>query len=128
MSKRKGSGYERELLRMFFENGFSGVRAAGSGSSSMPSPDLVIGRFGSVLAFEVKSTVDDFVYISNEQLSNLLTFSSVFGAKPLVAVKFIGRGWRFFDVPELNSKNLRFSFDSSKVVFENFLSKSLNEF
>jgi len=128
MSKRKGSGYERELLRMFFDNGFSGVRVAGSGCSSMPSPDLVIGREGNVLAVEVKSTINDFVYISEEQLSNLVQFSNVFGAKPLVAVKFISRGWRFFDVPELTAKNARFSFNNSKRVFENFLTKKLNEF
>ena len=128
MSKRKGSGYERELLRMFFDSGFSGVRVAGSGCSSMPSPDLVIGKNGSALAVEVKSTINDFVYISQEQLSNLLSFANVFGAKPMVAVKFISKGWRFFDVPELNSKHSRFSFNDSKIVFENFLSKNLNEF
>ncbi|MBR9679084.1 MAG: hypothetical protein GON13_02345, partial [Nanoarchaeota archaeon] len=61
MSKSKGSIYERELLRMFFDSGFSGVRVAGSGCSSMPSPDLVIGRDGGVLAVEVKATVNDFV-------------------------------------------------------------------
>ena len=128
MSKKKGSSYERELLKMFFDSGFSGVRVAGSGSSSFPSPDLVIGRGGESFAFEVKSTVNDYVYVSKAQLENLLLFSSVFGAEPLVAVKFISRGWRFFSVPELSSKNVRFSFNSDSRVFENFLSKSLNDF
>jgi Holliday junction resolvase len=128
MSKSKGGVYERELLRLFFDNGFSGVRVAGSGASSMPSPDLVIGRAGEVLAFEVKSTVNDYVYISKAQLDNLLSFSHVFGAKPLVAVKFINRGWRFFEAPEIDSKNARFSFSDSSIFFENFLSKNLNYF
>ena len=128
MSKSKGGVYERELLRLFFESGFSGVRVAGSGASSIPSPDLVIGRDGRVLAFEVKSTVKDYVYISKSQLNNLLDFSRVFGAKPLVAVKFINRGWRFFEIPEISSKNTRFSFSDSSIFFENFLSKNLNDF
>jgi Holliday junction resolvase len=128
MSKSKGSIYERELLHLFFDSGFSGVRVAGSGASSIPSPDLVIGRAGQVLAFEVKSTVSDYVYISKSQLNNLLSFSKVFGARPLVAVKFINRGWRFFEVPETSSKNVRFSFSESSLFFENFLSKNLNEF
>ncbi len=128
MSKRKGSNYERELLHMFFESGFHGVRVAGSGSSSLPSPDLIVGRFGFSIAIEVKATSKPAVYVSSEQLNNLMKFASGFGARPVVAVKFIGRGWHFFDVPKTDSKTVGFKDSDSCFFFENFLSKKLDEF
>ncbi len=120
MSKRKGGIYERELLDLFFSSGYGGVRVAGSGCSKHPSPDIVVGGSGRFFAFEVKSTRNDFVYISNEQLSDLRCFAECFGCTPLVAVKFIKVGWRFFSIPVLDKNNYRFDLNMDGMVFNSF--------
>ena len=42
--KSKGSKAERELISMFWKKGFAAMRAAGSGSTHHPSPDIVAGN------------------------------------------------------------------------------------
>ncbi|PIO00614.1 Holliday junction resolvase [archaeon CG10_big_fil_rev_8_21_14_0_10_43_11] len=120
MSKRKGSIYERELLAQFHERGFSGVRVAGSGSSQFPSPDLVVGKDARVFAVEVKATRKKSVYVANEQLTQLMLFAKNFGCTPLIGVKFIGFGWRFFP-PHINveKKLTRFCKQDSTIDHEN---------
>ncbi len=126
MSKRKGSSYERELLSLLHDSGFSGVRVAGSGSSKFPSPDIVAGRSGSVFAIEVKATSSDFVYISNDQIGQLLGFASNFGCSPLIGVKFIGFGWRFFPpVKEVDKKNTCFHKNDSLADFQHLFENVL---
>jgi len=127
MSKRKGSNYERELLEMFHSTGFNGLRAAGSGSSRFPSPDLLVGRNGEVFAIEVKATSKEFVYVSEGQLSELLQFSQNLNATPLICVKFIGKGWRFFNHPR-ESKSHRFSLVDNGFSMDWFTNKHLNDF
>jgi len=55
MNKAKGSRAERELLAMFWENNFGGYRSAGSGSTPLPSPDILVGNGKKYLAIECKS-------------------------------------------------------------------------
>ena len=56
MSKKKGNRTERELMNMFFDTGTHiCLRAAGSGSTPLPCPDLLVGGKGSVLAIECKA-------------------------------------------------------------------------
>ena len=69
MSKAKGSRAERELLGMFWENNFAGYRAAGSGSTPLPSPDLLVGNGKRYLAIECKSLKSKAKYLEEEQIS-----------------------------------------------------------
>jgi Holliday junction resolvase - archaeal type len=41
--KSKGSKAERDLIHLFWSKGFAAMRAAGSGSSQHPSPDILAG-------------------------------------------------------------------------------------
>lgn len=124
MSKRKGSVYERELLSLFHGIGFSGVRVAGSGCSSFPSPDLVVGSLGKSFSVEVKATKNDFVYVNNEQIQQLLEFSANFGSTPLIGVKFIGKGWRFFSpLKNIDNKNTVFRIADSSYELNDVIRK-----
>ena len=97
--KAKGSKGERELIKFPNESGWSAIRAAGSGSSIYPSPDILAGNAIRRLAIECKVTKENKKYFTNEEIEQLLTFSRNFGAESWVAVKFPNDDW-FFLIPE----------------------------
>lgn len=97
MTKRKGTAAERELLHKLWRNGFAVVRAAGSGSISWPNPDLIAVKNSVNYAIECKSTSKEFLYITDSQIDQLTEFSQLANAKPVIAIKFLNKGWRFFE-------------------------------
>ena len=97
--KAKGSKGERELVKFFNENEFSCIRAAGSGSSIYPSPDILAGNAIRRLAIECKVTKDQKKYFQNAEIEQLETFSRNFGAESWVGVKFPDQDW-YFLMPE----------------------------
>lgn len=100
-SKAKGSRAERELLAMFWENNFAGYRAAGSGSTPLPSPDLLVGNGKRYLAIECKSLKSKSKYLEETQIRELLKFSRIFGAEPWVGLRFNNIGWYFIHPKKL---------------------------
>ena len=101
MSKAKGSRLERELINMFFDTGnHIALRAAGSGSTPLPSPDLVVGGKGRVLAIECKSGKKA-RYITKKQIEELKIFSEKFGAEPWLAARFNNVEWLFLTMEDL---------------------------
>jgi Holliday junction resolvase len=108
-SKRKGTRYERELLHMFYDNGFMPVRIAGSGSVSIPSVDLIVGKAGLVFAIECKSLKKGTKYIDREKINQLLYFANMFGAIPIVGMRFDRRGWFFLEVKDIRESGSCFA-------------------
>lgn len=100
-SKSKGTRYERELLHMFYDNGFMPVRIAGSGNVSIPSVDLLVGRKGMVFAIECKSVKGRSKYVEKEKIEQLKLFADMFGATPLLGIRFDRIGWFFMKVDKL---------------------------
>ena len=93
--KAKGSAAERELVAMFWaQEGWAALRIAGSGRMNFPSPDVLAGNGSQVFAIECKSTKHKLQYIDAEQIQQLKDFAAIFGAKPIVAVKFSTK-WHF---------------------------------
>jgi len=116
---RRGVSEERELVRRLDGLGFAVLRAPSSGSSTkLDRPDLVAGRRGLIIAFEVKTTHRKTLYARKESMEQLTRFSEKFGAKPLLAVKFKGvhRGWLL-----LEPKNLTQTGKGYKVTLRNAL-------
>ncbi|WP_048056065.1 Holliday junction resolvase Hjc [Pyrococcus sp. ST04] len=99
---RKGANSERELIKMLEKHGFAVVRSAGS-----KKVDLVAGNGKKFLCIEVKSTKKDKIYIKKEDIERLVSFSRKFGGIPVLAVKFIGNGWKFMNVEKIET--IRFS-------------------
>ena len=91
MRYRRGASAERELIHELEARGFAVVRSAGS-----KKVDVVAGNGKLYLCIEVKSTRGRKLYLKAEDLEKLLSFSARFGCVPVVAVKFVGYGWRFF--------------------------------
>lgn len=102
MSKRKGTRYERELFHLFHDSGnFMPVRAAGSGSTTIPAPDLIVGSKDKTLAIECKALKKGTKYFKEGEIEQLLEFSKRFGAQPIVAMRFDNKGWFFVNANKI---------------------------
>jgi len=112
MANRKGDRAERELIHMFFDTGnFMPLRVAGSGSTTLPSPDILVGGLGRVFAIECKSSKNK-KYIRKEQVDELVEFSNKFGAEAWIGMRFNVKGWFFIKVEDLQiSKGNSYAID-----------------
>ncbi|MBN1175011.1 Holliday junction resolvase [Candidatus Woesearchaeota archaeon] len=108
-SKAKGTQAERDLIHKFWDSGWAAMRAAGSGSSQYPSPDIVAGKYGRRLAIECKITKETKKYFPSEEIRLLNYFSKTFCAEAWVAVKFPKLDWMFFNPEDLNEAGNSFS-------------------
>jgi Holliday junction resolvase len=99
--KQKGTYAERELVKMLWERGFACVRAAGSGSGPLPSPDVIASNGKTTLAFECKFFSADYILLNYSQIAQLVEFSQRFGADPWIAVRYEGKEWRFLDMARI---------------------------
>ncbi len=101
-AKSKGSKAERELLHMFWDtNVWAAIRAPGSGSVPLPSPDILASNTKRYLAIECKSVREPKKYFPNEEIDQLTTFAKKFGAEPWVGVRFDREGWFFLRPKDL---------------------------
>lgn len=99
--KSKGSKAERDLIHLFWSKGFAAMRAAGSGSTQHPSPDVVAGNGKLFFAFECKSSHDKTKYLTKDEITQLDLFANSFGARAFVAMKFDGEPWYFLRLTNL---------------------------
>jgi Holliday junction resolvase len=100
-NKHKGSNAERELLKIFTENGWRAARVAGSGVNDDSPCDLIAGNPSKKLAVECKTTRKKTQYITKEQMQDFLIFSEMMGLKPIIAIKFLREGWLFVDPKQM---------------------------
>jgi len=116
--KARGCDYERKLVHLLQSKGFYSVRVAGSGCMRYPSPDILASNGCRLIAFEVKSSQDDKVYLRYKDLNDLLEFSEGFKAEPWFAVHLRSKGWFFKPAKELqNQKVLRISEENTHRHF-----------
>jgi holliday junction resolvase Hjr len=100
-NKSKGSNAERELYQMFVDNHYRAVRVAGSGVMENADCDIIAGKKGKKYCIEAKSSKKPVKYISKEQINNFITFSEIFGLKPIIAVRFNRLGWFFLNPKDM---------------------------
>ncbi len=101
MGKRKGSNAERELAHMFFKHEWAALRAAGSGSTSLPAPDILAGNGKRYLAIECKSIKDKKKYFPEEEIQQLRKFADSFGAEPWIGMRFDFFKWFFIHLDDI---------------------------
>lgn len=118
MGKVKGSRAERELMHLFYSTGkFMPCRIAGSGSTPLPAPDLVVGGMNRVLAIECKSGKGR-RDINAKQIEELKLFSKVFGAEPILGVRFDNMPWYFLKLENIGKTSGKNYFVDEKLVLE----------
>jgi len=125
--KTKGSNAERELIHLFWSNGWAPIRVAGSGSAPIPNPDVIAGNGLRRVAVEAKSSGKSAIYIEKNGIKELERFCLLFGAEPWVGVRFNKEKWYFLKTNELNEsdKNFVISLNFAKekgVLFETLIS------
>lgn len=128
-TKAKGSRAERELFHSLWDEGFAVIRAAGSGSTTKPSPDLLAGNGKKTLAIECKSLKAEKKYFTQEEIQQLLLFAETFGAEAWLALRFDKKGWYFFEakaIQKSKGENFLVSFSQLQregLQFEEFVGK-----
>jgi len=100
-TKSRGTNAERDLVHKFWAANWACFRAAGSGSSKHPTPDLIAGNNRRKLAIEVKLTTEDKKYFTREEIDDLKLFGDMFGAESWVAIKFFKEPWIFMHLEDL---------------------------
>lgn len=128
--KAKGSNAERELVKMFWSNGFAALRAAGSGSARHPCPDVIARNRIRTIAVECKSTKELKKYLNFEDINQLKEFSSKFGAEPWIGVRFDILKWYFLSLEDLEKTENGYviSIECAKkkgVIFEELICDSI---
>lgn len=122
-AKAKGSFAERELIHQLHDENWGIIRSAGSGSTPLPSTDIIAGNGKRVLAIECKSLRHTTKYFYPEEIDQLVLFSSRFGAEAWLGIRFDRIGWYFVKPEHLEkSKNGNFniSLERAKSVGLNF--------
>lgn len=126
---RKGKGIktERELIHLFWKQGWAAIRVAGSGSNHYPSPDVLAGNGVKCLAIECKSSGETRRYLTKEEVENLISFSKTFGAEPWIGVRFNTLPWYFLPASDLQKTDKHFVVDREQIkqqwlLFEELLS------
>ncbi|RLF81495.1 Holliday junction resolvase [Thermococci archaeon] len=117
MRYRKGASAERELIKRLEKEGFAVLRSAGS-----KKVDIVAGNGKLYLCIEVKTTKNDKIYLSEDEVEKVKSFASTFGGKGIIAIKFINNGWYFFEVEKLkkSGKNYRITLQIAKHKAKTF--------
>ena len=99
--KAKGANAERELVHKFWQEGWAAARMAGSGSTTLPCPDLIVGNALKTLTIECKVTTQRTQYFSQKEIEDLEHFARRLNAEPWVAVKFNRDAWYFVPIHDL---------------------------
>jgi len=93
----KGAKFERALVHDFWERGWSAMRSAGSGNTSLLSPDVIAAKDGEMILIECKSTGREKLNIKKSIIS-LYEFSKISGGRAYIAVKFLRKEPRFYEI------------------------------
>lgn len=123
MSKRKGNKTERELIHMLHDAEWGIIRSAGSGSTPLPSTDVVAGDGSRVLAIECKALKYTTKYFYPDEIEQLEVFSRRFGAEPWIGLRFDREEWYFVQPKDLKSTkngNFNMSLAQARIVGRTF--------
>ncbi len=129
-TKNKGSNAERQLIKMLWESGYAAVRAAGSGSTRFPSPDVIASNKIRTIAFECKASKNLKKYLTEEEVKQLKEFSNIFGAEPWIGIKYDKLPWYFITTEDLkktpNGYVISIEIATNKgLLFEELINESI---
>ena len=112
----KGANAERELIHALFDKGLAVLRVAGSGTTSLPSPDVVAMRPGLGIAIECKAWSKAYLHISLAQMSELEIWSKRAGTDFYVAWKIPRKGWFFLKPEQFNKTDKAYNISRKKAL------------
>jgi len=119
--KSVGTKGERDILKMFWDNGWAAVRTPGSGSARFPSPDIIAGKKDRRMVIEAKITKENKKYFEEKEIRELKYFGNLFGAEIWVAVRFKGENWFFINIEDLIFSGKSYSIDKENAKMKGLL-------
>ena len=121
---QKGSGAERELIHIFSENGYSVIRAAGSGVSQTSPPDIIVMKKSRQFALECKVWDSARIAIPHDKFHALKQWEENTGITTMMAWKIPYKGWKFIYLQQLEENPKSYSITLNKAEA---MGKSLEE-
>jgi len=119
--KSVGTKGERDILKMFWDNGWAAVRTPGSGSARFPSPDIIAGKKDRRMVIEAKITKENKKYFEEKEIRELKYFGNLFGAEIWVAIRFKGENWFFINIEDLIFSGKSYSVDKENAKMKGLL-------
>ena len=119
--KSVGTKGERDILKMFWDNGWAAVRTPGSGSARFPSPDIIAGKKDRRMVIEAKITKENKKYFEEKEIRELKYFGNLFGAEIWVAIRFKGENWFFINIEDLIFSGKSYSIDKENDKMKGLL-------
>lgn len=113
--KAKGLNAERELVKMFWDNGWAAVRVAASGAIKWPAPDVLAGNSLRKFAIEVKITKTTKQYFTKKEVDELKEFAKLFGTEVWLAIKFNRLNWYFVSPEDIDKTDENYVIDIRKA-------------
>ena len=126
--KAKGTRGERELIKFFNEGGWSAIRAAGSGSSRYPSPDILAGNALRRVAIECKMTQESKKYLQKDEIEQLQGFAQKFGAEAWIGIRFPDEPWYFVMIEDLEKTGSCYAISLDQARFKGIKMEELMAF
>jgi len=123
--KAKGSNAERELVHLFWNNGWAAARIAGSGSTTLPSPDIIASSAHRSLVIECKATASKIQYFTRKEIFELAEFAARSNAEPWVAVRFNRDAWYFCPAHTLEETSSQHKLSQTRAHSLGFTFKEL---
>ncbi|MBR9707295.1 MAG: Holliday junction resolvase [Candidatus Diapherotrites archaeon] len=124
-NKQRGSTAERELQRMFYNEGYAVIRAAGSGSSTMPCPDIFVLKGDKRYAIECKYVQANNLALAKEQIDKLVEFSAKSYSPLIVAWKIPLKGWQFLNISDLNKTPKFYTINQTDAIAKSITFETL---
>ena len=112
----KGARSERELINFFSEQGFSVIRAAGSGVSATSPPDILVFKREKQYALECKAWNKNRIAIEHDKFEALKEWESNTGITTMIAWKISFKGWRFVYLDEMEENPKSYSITMKKIL------------
>lgn len=100
---RKGSRYERELIDIFQQKGYSVIRAAGSGVGT-PSPDILLFKRTKQYGLECKAWDKGSLSLEKPKITELRRWEENTGMTTMIAWRISREGWYFIYLDELKER------------------------
>lgn len=115
-NKVKGSNAERELLFLLFDMGFAVSRVAGSGSSTLPTPDIIAVKNKITVAIECKTKIGEYLNIKESQIEELKTWEKLSGFKSYVSWRLGKEAWYFLELKDLKKTTKAYSIKKEDII------------
>jgi Holliday junction resolvase len=100
---RKGSEFERTIVKAFCNRGWVAFRAAGSGKSERYLPDIVAMKSGKAILIECKATSKDRLSLKTA-INALKEYAEKSGMSAYLAIRFHRQKPRFYQLEEILQK------------------------